>query len=423
MPLDDIPSQAGRVLFVDDDAFYRDLASEALASAGYDVKLASDGRMALNLLAQNRFDLIVLDIAMPGLSGFDVLTQIRGTPSLVDLPVLVITGNDDAESVVRAFDLGATSFLGKPLNWLLFVYHVQFVQKAARTQADLRQATRTAEFMSDLKSRLVGTLVTEFQSPLRSALGFARLLKEEADGPIESSHYRAWIGDLHTAVERLGATHVKMLNFGRALADSIVIEDEPVELAPLIVSVLQSASTVAARRQLTLTFDDLLPKGLQLQADSVFLTQALRGVIDNAVRLSRRKTIISVAAVMDPAGNIVVRITDTCPPLTPAQTDEIFGVRPFAPAKAETVETTTGLKLTRVLVEAHQGLLRLHSNSDVGLISELQLPAHRIIQPALPDATADRLWEASRQLQAAIRKPGTANLDQVPPLRSAIQRG
>jgi signal transduction histidine kinase len=224
-------------------------------------------------------------------------------------------------------------------------------------------------------------------------------------------------------VERLGATHVKMLNFGRALADSIVIEDEPVELAPLIVSVLQSASTVAARRQLTLTFDDLLPKGLQLQADSVFLTQALRGVIDNAVRLSRRKTIISVAAVMDPAGNIVVRITDTCPPLTPAQTDEIFGVRPFAPAKAETVETTTGLKLTRVLVEAHQGLLRLHSNSDVGLISELQLPAHRIIQPALPDATADRLWEASRQLQAAIRKPGTANLDQVPPLRSAIQRG
>jgi CheY-like chemotaxis protein len=394
------------------------MARDALEGAGYHVTLAVNGDAALAALETSRFDLVVLDIAMPGISGFDVLAYIRKSPSLVDLPVLVITGNDDAASIECAFDHGATSFLVKPLNWLLFIHHVQFVQKAARTQADLRQANRTAEFMSDLKSRLVGTLVTEFQSPLRSAIGFARLLKEEADGPIASVHYRAWIGDLHTAVERLGATHLKMLNFGRSLAEGIVLTNEPVEVGPLIVGVLQAVGTVASRRQLTLSLVDQLPPGLRLLGDSVLLAQALRGVIDNAVRLSHRKSTIAVETDLTPQGDIVIRVTDSSPALSQPQIDEIFGLRPFAPTKAEAVETSTGLKLTRILIEAHDGRLRIDTSRSDALVTELHLPAQRRLGEQIAETTSARLRDVSAQLQSAL-KAGRP-VAQVVPLRSGL---
>lgn len=98
----------GQILFVDDDAFYRDLAGTALGEAGFQVHIANDGQQAVAAVTRQPFDLIVLDLAMPGMSGFDVLETIRTTLMKTDVPVLVITGNDDTQSVERAFDFGAT---------------------------------------------------------------------------------------------------------------------------------------------------------------------------------------------------------------------------------------------------------------------------------------------------------------------------
>ena len=200
MPANTLKAVRGHILFVDDDAFYRDLAVTALGEAGFQVSCAADGQDAVNAIARQHFDLVVLDLAMPGMSGFEVLEATRTALQKTDLPVLVITGHDDTSSVEQAFDLGATSFLAKPLNWLLFVHHVHFVLKSARAQSGLRDANRTADLMSKVKSRLVGTLVTEFQTPLRSAFSVATLLRQEADGPIESPLYKSLIADLYRAV-------------------------------------------------------------------------------------------------------------------------------------------------------------------------------------------------------------------------------
>jgi CheY-like chemotaxis protein len=125
-----------RVLFADDDAFFRDMGAGALLDAGYDVVDAHDGASALAVLDQTQpnapapVDLIVLDLEMPGVSGYDVMTKIRAEHADQHIPIIVITGHEDTASVERAFTLGATSFLAKPLNWSLFVHHVKFVLKA-----------------------------------------------------------------------------------------------------------------------------------------------------------------------------------------------------------------------------------------------------------------------------------------------------
>ena len=408
MVIGEAASGTGRILFVDDDPFYREMAEDALVGAGYEVSLLDSGGAAIAALDKTPFDLVVLDLGMPAISGFDVLDKVRSSLRNPNVPVLVITGHDDAESVSRAFDGGAISFLVKPLNWMLFVHHVQFVLKAARAEGDLRRANRTAEFMSDLKSRLVGTLVTEFQTPLRNAAGFATLLHQEPDGPIQSDLYRAWIGELFRAVERLNATHLKMLNFGRSLSESITLKEEIVAIGPLVGTIVQGCSDAARRRHLQLIDRIDVSPDLEVTADRVLIAQALRNVVENAIRLSRRGTAITVRVDVDTAGQLLIEITDTTPSMSASEIDDVLGLKPYAASKPETVEASTGMKLSRVLVDAHQGKMTLRSLGD-GMLTELRLPRQRVIWPIAASSDADRLRQVAAALQAATAAQQPAN--------------
>lgn len=370
----------GSILFVDDDPFFRDLASSTLDEAGHRVQLAENGEQALALLARQPFDLVVLDLALPGKSGFEVLEEIRTTLQKTDVPVIVITGNDDAASVERAFEIGATSFLAKPLNWHLFVHHVNFVLKAARAQSALRDTSRTADLMSKLKSRLVGTLVTEFLAPLRTAHGVATLLKQEADGPLGSPLYTSLVGDLHRAIEQLNGTHLKMLNFGRNLAEGVALDETVLDPIELVVTAVESAGERARRRMIEIRFTNGVPAGTQLRGDRVLLGQVVGAVLSNAVQFSRRGSNIEVRIDVTVQGLLTISVLDTSIGFTQANINEIMGVGSSAAAgTAEVVDHSTGLKLARVLIEAHQGAMTATVGERDGLLVEIALPKARLV--------------------------------------------
>ncbi len=206
-----------RILVADDDPFYRELAGGALTDAGYEVVTAGDGKAALDALASIAVDLALVDVQMPEMTGLEFIESVRGTECYRHIPVIVITGQDDTESIERAYESGATSFLAKPLNWPLFVQHVNFVLKAGQAEADLRDAIRTAEFMSDLKGRVASVLVGEFQAPLRTAQGMTELLRKEVYGPLGHRIYGEYAEDLHKALEQLNSVQLKMMNSSRCV--------------------------------------------------------------------------------------------------------------------------------------------------------------------------------------------------------------
>jgi PAS domain S-box-containing protein len=129
-----------RVLVVDDAAEARLLAREALEGVGYEVYEAADGAQAIEAFSACLPDLILLDVLMPVMDGFEACAAIRRLPGGQHVPVLVLTGLEDVDSINRAFDVGATDFVTKPINYLSLGFRVRYMLRAKQTADDLRES-------------------------------------------------------------------------------------------------------------------------------------------------------------------------------------------------------------------------------------------------------------------------------------------
>jgi diguanylate cyclase (GGDEF)-like protein/PAS domain S-box-containing protein len=131
-----------RILIVDDDTLTRTLAAEALREAGYVVTEAESGEAGLVAFEAERPALVLLDVVMPGLHGFEVCRQMRAHPRLGHVPVIMLTGLEDTESIELAYDSGATDFISKPINWTLLRYRVGYTLRTATVLEELIRSER-----------------------------------------------------------------------------------------------------------------------------------------------------------------------------------------------------------------------------------------------------------------------------------------
>src|SRR5437868_4135758 len=134
---------ASQALVVDDDEFVRMVVSEVLRQSGLEVCEAESGAQALELFAVSRPDIVVLDVMMPGLDGFATCTKLRGCIGGSRVPILIMTGLDDPESIARAYEQGATDFITKPINPVILSNRVRYMLRGSHTlDALLRSEAR-----------------------------------------------------------------------------------------------------------------------------------------------------------------------------------------------------------------------------------------------------------------------------------------
>jgi CheY-like chemotaxis protein len=124
------------ILVVDDNEMNRDMLSRRLERLNYEVIMADNGQRALELLQEQAFDLVLLDIMMPKMNGYEVLETIKRDPKLRHLPVIMISAVDDLDSVVKCIELGAEDYLFKPFNPVLLKARLSASLDKARSQSN-----------------------------------------------------------------------------------------------------------------------------------------------------------------------------------------------------------------------------------------------------------------------------------------------
>jgi signal transduction histidine kinase len=204
---------SGRILVVDDNRMNRLKLSLSLEGQGYTVGLAENGQQALDLLASQPFDVVLLDIIMPEMDGHQVLERIKGSPDLRDIPVIVISALDEIDSAVRCIEIGAEDYLPKPFNPVLL---------RARLNACLQKKK-----LRDLEKAYLQQEVTLRQSEKLATLGkLSAGMAHELNNPAAATQRGA--AQLQTAFSGLQGTHLKLgeMNLGSQQLDRLLSLDK-----------------------------------------------------------------------------------------------------------------------------------------------------------------------------------------------------
>jgi DNA-binding response OmpR family regulator len=169
-----------KILFADDDPILREFAKVHLTTESATVTTAGDGEEAWAALRAEGFDLVLVDLEMPRLDGFDLVRRMRETPRTAHLPAIVCTGREDIAAIDRAFDCGATGFVTKPINWRLLSYQVRFVMRAHRTESSLELARAGGVDGAERTSVLARSMMVQSAELLSMAMQGGEAMKAAA---------------------------------------------------------------------------------------------------------------------------------------------------------------------------------------------------------------------------------------------------
>jgi len=207
-----MPDEQGKILVVDDNRMNRIKLSRSLESQGHTVGLAEDGQQALDMLRAEAFDVVLLDIIMPGMDGYEVLEHIKGS-ELRDIPVIVISALDEVDSAVRCIEAGAEDYLPKPFNPVLL---------RARLNASLQKKN-----LRDLEKAYLQQEVMLRQSEKLATLGkLSAGMAHELNNPAAAAQRGA--AQLRAAIADLQATHLRLgeLDLAEAQLASLLALDQ-----------------------------------------------------------------------------------------------------------------------------------------------------------------------------------------------------
>jgi two-component system, sensor histidine kinase and response regulator len=367
-----------RVLVVDDDPILREVMAEELSLAGFQVTHAENGEVACTLTGRETFNLAVIDISMPKLDGFGLLRHIRQHPRSVDLPVIVATSFNDKRSIEKAYELGASSFVTKPINWPQFAHHALFVMRNGEIERALRAAQAEALAASKMKNGLFQVLSHELKTPLAALIGLTDVLSVALAQRVNGEEAEQ-LRHVVEAAQRLNGIVSDILLLSKALAGPSRQQLVSCPLRDIVDDSVVGLKAKARERQVTLVTRLPAPE-LATVCDPQLMRQAMYKLVDNAIKFSPPGGTVEIWGHGKDDGSAVFSVRDQGPGLSAGKLRECL--QPFIQDDMSYGRMADGLGLglpiAKSIAEAHGGEMIFETAPGQGMLAAIWIPHKRV---------------------------------------------
>lgn len=359
----DLPA---RILVVDDQETNLRVLGDMLSHLGYDIVPAVDGEQALRRLAARPADLILLDVLMPGLDGFEVCKRIRANSDWVDIPIIFLSAADDKSLIVRALESGGVDYVTKPFNSAELLSRV-------RTHLALKHARDRLRQLAEDRDELLGILAHDLKNHLGGMLMSVQLLHEKAKSLNDTRFQRMATNILRGTDQML--SFVKEFLANAEVDHGREMKFQPVYLHDVALNILQRHGDHAQRKGIALTLEQR-EEGVLVDADRAALEQVLDNLVSNALKFSPSGKTVRVIVGQAPADRGECQIIDEGPGFTEADKQQVFRRYRRLSARPTDGEPSTGLGLSIVkkLMQDMRGDLRFESVPGRGTTFFLSFP-------------------------------------------------
>jgi two-component system sensor histidine kinase/response regulator len=368
-----VNAQPARVLIVDDERHNRDLLAIMLAPEGLSVQTAGSGEEALAFVAEQSPDLILLDIMMPGMDGYEVVSQIKEGPTTRNIPVVMITALDDRNARLRGLSAGAEEFLTKPVDRGELCVRVRNLLRRKRAEEALGQMR---DDQLRFKDEFLSHVSHELRSPLTAIKQFTSILLGGLAGdlnPEQREYQQIVLKNIH----QLQAMIDDLLELTRIEAGKLTVVPASTSIATAVMDTFDTLHGVARTKGVTLAYD-LQPDLPSAFADQTRLRQILIILLDNAIKFTPTGGAVRVRAQLLPNDPrfLLLEVSDTGCGITPEMSERIFErlYQASTPADASRKGLGLGLYICKELVRRQGGEISVRAQSHPGATVAFTVP-------------------------------------------------
>ncbi|WP_026733533.1 sensor histidine kinase [Fischerella sp. PCC 9605] len=358
-------SHSDKILVVDDSPDNVFLIKTILEEEGYTVTTAENGACALAKIAEATFDLILLDLMMPGMDGYEVTKQIRENQSLPFIPILLITAHD-SPNVAQGLDLGADDFIRKPVT-------VDELLARVRSLLRLKHSIDERDEIARQREDFVSRLTHDLRTPLVAAERMLTLLSEGALGSL-SPPMQEVITIMGRSNTNLLAMVNTLLEVYRFEAGRKTLAFQPVNLGQLLKEVADELTPLAEPKGLAINLDlGEDSTNSTVMGDRLELHRLFTNLIGNAIKFTDKGSVdIHLIAPTTADDHINIKVADTGPGIPPEEQATLF--ERFRQGSHKRSGSGLGLYLSRRIVEAHKGTIEVNSEVGKGSVFIVCLP-------------------------------------------------
>lgn len=359
------------ILVIDDEDIFRESTATALRKRGFDTYEADNGRLGAELARRHLPDLVLCDVNMEQMNGYQTLEALRGEPATATIPFILMTGMGDTAAMRKGMDLGADDYLPKPFTGAQLLAAIQARLKSRDT------IRRNAEKkLADLRASLTLAVPHEMVTPLNGIFGLGQLLASEAE-TLTPEEVAGFGRDILTSAERLQSTVQKFLLYGQLEIQAT----DPKSIAALREKRTDQAGVTIEKRARQVAADQDRDADLQIasadgqvpMAQDLF-TRLVDELVTNACKFSTAGQPLQVSG-RNADGFYTLTVEDHGIGMTAEQIANISAYTQFNRSEREQQGSGLGLAIARRLAELHGGLLKIQSEPGRGTTVTVTLPA------------------------------------------------
>ncbi|MGA9406893.1 MAG: hybrid sensor histidine kinase/response regulator [Bacteroidota bacterium] len=370
------PQETYSILIIDDEISSVEPLAVVLAHEKYKVFRAAAGEEGLAILEKEKIDLVLLDILMPGLDGFETLSRIRVHKKTKDLPVIFLTGfMRDSHSMERGFNLGVNEYLVKPIDTNELIVRVKSILRMTMAERKVKE----------LQSDFFSMLVHDLRGPLTAVRAFTQLMMEEKN--LNEQDKDEMLQTIEKASEQMLDLINDILDLSKLESEYVTLNKHPIDLQRTIDHTLMQMKPLAMKKSITLhkAYD---AGAISVMADQAKIEQVMENLLMNGIKFTGEHGEIAVTVQSARQADIAVKNAGMeKPSVVTCVKDNGIGIPakeiPFIFDKYRQIVTSAvigekgtglGLAICKNIVEAHGGKIWVESREHIGSSFYFSLP-------------------------------------------------
>ncbi len=367
----------GNILLVDDTPANLKVLTELLKEYNYKVRAVPSGKLALKSVAHAQPDLILLDINMPEMNGYEVCQQLKDNPETAAIPVIFISALDDVQDKIQAFRQGGVDYITKPFqieevhariktHLTIDALQRELQEKNLRLESQLKQLQE----MESMQDTWLNMVVHDIRVPLTTATLLISYMDEEAN-----AFPQRFVGPIHETnkiMERMKMALENILDLGKMKEGKISLKYEKLELVSSLQVWLEELEILSSHVQIELL---LPPVPLELEVDQQLLKRVIVNLLSNAFRFANIGSKIQLTLKQEDQ-SVYVAISDQGPGIPEEYREKIFEkfVQVQLSHRSDPASSGLGLTFCKMAIEAHRGQIGVESEVGKGSTFWFKIP-------------------------------------------------